>query len=261
MDIGKFQVTSSNPGQTYYNTFAAGEPGETILLDWTIPRPYITKGAQPIHAYAAVDTSTGFFDPSEEVSFSILNPTDLSETPSGAFGISLEDYGGNDSITIMISATIPDSGFIYFNIHLDYGLKRTAGYINADGDAISDEETILNLQSYEFGSLCVLDPKDEIIETSDTQTVQSQNDFKKFRGIVVLVVDDLGDPAVGVNVILEKSNGDPVGDATTDENGLAFIEYHHKGKKANYEVVLGGLSETITLSGKTPYAFVDFEVP
>ena len=50
--------------------------------------------------------------------------------------------------------------------------------------------------------------------------------------------------------------------ATTDENGLAFIEYHHKGKKADYDVVVMNVpSQTIELSGKTPYAFVEFEIP
>jgi len=256
MNIGTFQVTASNPGQTYYNVFATGEPGDAVTLEITTPRPYITKGSNPIHAYSTVDTSSGFYEPSGEVPFVITNPDDLTQTPSGAYGISLDDYT-NGFVTIMIEGEIPDTGLYYLNIHLDYGDKKTKGYINADGNAVSDDQTIFNGTEYEFGVECVVD----ISDTSDSDIVTNNNDFKKFRGIVVLVVDDSDDPLVGENVILVDSTGNPVGSAVTDSNGLAFIEYKHKGKAADYEVEWNLFSTTVNLSGKMPYAYVEFELP
>ena len=257
MDIGTFQVTASNPGQTYFNVFATGEPGDAVTLEITIPRPYITKGSEPIHAYSSVDTSGGFYDPFGEVPFEITSSSQpLTETPSGAHGISLEDYAGGDSITITIEGEIPITGLYYLNIHLDYGLKKTVGYINADGDAVSDPERIDDNTEYDFAVSCDVDGT----ITDGGDAVTNNNDFKKFRGIVVLFVDNDGDSS-GETVNLVNSSDDVVGTAVTDGDGLAFIEYHHKGKKADYDVVLNDFSESINLSGKMPYAYVEFVNP
>ena len=257
MNMGTFQVTASNPGQTYYNVFATGEPGDAVTLEITIPRPYITKGSNPIHAYSTVDTSGGFYDPFGEVPFEITNPGDLTQTPSGAYGISLENYG-NGFVTIMIEGEIPITGLYYLNIHLDYGFKKFSGFINADGDAVSDDERIDDNIGYDFAVLC--DVEGTITDGGDTVT--NDNDFKKFRGIVVLVVEDDDTPISGQTINL-KDGSEVLGSGITDDNGLVFIEFKHKGKAAYYNVewVEGSETMPIQLSGKMPYAFVEFMTP
>ena len=256
-DIGTFKVTASNPGQTYYNIFAVGEEGDKVTLEITIPRPYITKGANPIHAYSDVDTITGFYEPSDEVPFEILNPEDLTETPSGAYGISLDDYP-NGFVTIIVEGEIPETGLFYLNIHLDYGLKKTLGYINADGDAVSADERIDDDTDYDFTVSCNV----EGTITDGDDMVTNDNDFRKFRGIVVLVVDNVDTGIPGQNIFL-KEGTDELGSGMTDANGLVFIEFKHKGKAASYDVVWENAPETtpIQLSGKMPYAFVEFMSP
>jgi len=253
MNIGTFQVTASNPGQTYYNVFATGEPGDAVTLEITTPRPYITKGSNPIHAYSTVDTLSGFYEPSGEVPFVITNTSDLTQTPSGAYGISLENYG-NGFVTIMIEGEIPDTGLYYLNIHLDYGFKKFSGFINADGDAVSDDERIDDNTGYDFAVSCDV----EGTITNGIDTVTNDNDFKKFRGIVVLATEG-GIPIEGEVILLKGT--DDVASAQINSDGLAFIDYHHKGKAAEYEVVLDGDSVFVNLSGKMPYAYVEFVIP
>ena len=81
--------------------------------------------------------------------------------------------------------------------------------------------------------------------------------FAKISGACVFA----DNPLSGEEVSLVDSNDSPVASAVTESNGLAFIEYKHKGKAAEYEVILNEFSEIATLSGKMPYAYVEFVIP
>ena len=48
-----FKANSTNPGQFYFNTFAPapGEEGNSQSVTFTVPWPFVTQGAQPVHIY------------------------------------------------------------------------------------------------------------------------------------------------------------------------------------------------------------------
>ena len=48
--------TASNPGQYFYNVVVSGTPGDNVNLTLTIPYPFVTQGARPIHLYDDVTT-------------------------------------------------------------------------------------------------------------------------------------------------------------------------------------------------------------
>src|SRR5260370_48062 len=52
-----YRLKASNPGQTYFNLYYIGTAGATVTFTITIPYPYVTQGAQPIHAYDNVTFS------------------------------------------------------------------------------------------------------------------------------------------------------------------------------------------------------------
>src|SRR5206468_2768210 len=125
----KYKLTASNPGQTYYNLFYNGTPGVFVTFAIKLPYPYVTQGAQPIHAYDSVEVKPKPGDPSQECIFpgnliyvSSQQVTNGSYVPQ-AIGSFTTIY-----VTLRVPSTGPTPGFIYLNIHLDYGLKGTTGY-------------------------------------------------------------------------------------------------------------------------------------
>ena len=51
-----YKLTASNPGQFYYNVIYVGAGSTTVTL--TIPYPFVTQGAVPVHVYSDVMTAT-----------------------------------------------------------------------------------------------------------------------------------------------------------------------------------------------------------
>src|SRR5262249_49977238 len=47
-----YKLTASNPGQFYYNVIYVGAGSTTVTL--TIPYPFVTQGAVPLHVYSDV---------------------------------------------------------------------------------------------------------------------------------------------------------------------------------------------------------------
>ncbi|HEY3412574.1 MAG TPA: hypothetical protein VGM51_05865 [Armatimonadota bacterium] len=123
---GCYKLTASNPGQTYFNVFGSGTPGDTLTFVLTIPYPFVTQGANPIHAYDGVTitpTSTGeCLTPGNGIPIKSVTPSPI---------ITLNSYSPKamgSSVTLTAQVVVPASGFVYLNIHLDYGLKGMGGY-------------------------------------------------------------------------------------------------------------------------------------
>jgi len=120
-----YKLTASNPGQFYYNVFVDGTPGDAVSVALTIPYPFVTQGANPVHEYdgATFYSNNNCIQPGTDVSSGF--------TTSPAPPITLGSYGPQSfgsNVTLTVSGTIPASGILYVNIHLDFGLKTQTGY-------------------------------------------------------------------------------------------------------------------------------------
>ncbi|UCE74366.1 MAG: DUF11 domain-containing protein, partial [Methanomassiliicoccales archaeon] len=264
---GTYKLTASNPGQFYYNVFFIGTPGDEVILDITIPYPFITHGANPIHFYADASYSEcGCFVPSNEISGFTVEGTDT-VTPSGALGIGLGDYGEDDYVTITATGQIPSTGLVYVTIHLDYGLKGTVGYQKNWNDDAIDPDTyevlVPNLDDYKFSY-----EGTSINSTiKDAQTVQNENTFKRNPGFGGIVTDEFGTPIEGYIVRVYDSDGNLIGETVTDEDGYWFIYYKHKGRRAWFKVAVfensddtEPLAEQWVLLKANKFAEVNFEI-
>ena len=149
---GSYGLSSSNPGQFYYNVFYVGTPGTQVSLQITIPYPFITQGSVPAHEYGSVSLSEGCFEPSDQLGGFTVSGTNT-KTPSGALSISVADYNPEkfgSVVTITVSGVVPSTGLVYVAVHLSYGLKGTSGYLpDANDDAVSSI-TIANYYPYIF---------------------------------------------------------------------------------------------------------------
>ena len=241
IDLSKYKLTASNPGQFYYNVFYIGTPGEIVTIDLIIPEPFVTQGAVPIHVYSGVTVSPwGCFTPGTEI-FSLA-------LPPGTHG------------TIPFSVEVPDTGLVYVTIHLDFGWKKQTGYTvgtNNLADNTNNAYDIPNdfpyLFSYKVGG--VLQP--------DSPEIRNINIFKNDPGFYGVVTVN-GEPIAGATITIRDSAGRIIGTATTDENGYYFYYYKYTGKEAKFTVTLtstatGTRSQTVTLKSNK-FVWVPFEL-
>jgi hypothetical protein len=245
-----WKLNASNPGQFYYNILYLGPGNEELAF--TLPYPFVTQGAMPIHIYSDVTITTNdgvtCFEPG----------TGISNSPTL---VTLLDYGLNPTFgnETTVTITLPDlpSGLAYINMHLDYGLKGTNNYSkNASNDAI-DATTLAVLipdyQAYQFGD-----------STSYNDTVQSLNVFKRDPGIGGLVLgSDSDDPISSVKVQIYDSTGSKLlATVYTDDDGWFMWQYKHTGKPTTFVVKLPGfkLSQSVAMKSNG-FVLVDFTVP
>jgi hypothetical protein len=261
-----YKLTASNPGQYYYNmTYQAppGTPaGTPVTFTIALPYPFVTQGAQPIHAYSGVTIySSG--------GQTCLTPgTPIYVSPHQ---VTLGSYGsspavGTTTTTLTETVLLPANGFIYLNIHLDYGLKKAGGYTSdGSGNAIacstSHPAPVPNNTYYQFsyavaGNTVYTLPR-----------VQSGNDFKKNPGAGGLATHSTSlNPAPGGTAVLKDSNKNVLGSAVTDSDGWYMISYKYTGKATTFYVTLtpagGGTAQTNTITLKANgYMQSDFIVP
>ncbi len=249
-----FKLSDSNPGQFFYNVFYdAAEVGTTVTME--IPYPFVTQGGNPVHAYGGlfVDDTGPCYDPVDELYNNALT-FDL-----GDYGDSNGDgvVGFGDVYTVEVTG-LPESGFVYLNIHLDYGLEKTNGWYKNIEDALNNSDInpdldgvdILNNTAHEFGS--------NVPDSSDT--IYNQNEWKRIRGIGGLVSDG-SDPVEGETVQLQSTDGTLLDTAVTDEDGwYYFLDFVHRGREATYTVTVAGLTDTATLGGRVKWQQVDFVI-
>ena len=240
-----YKLTASNPGQFYYNVFYIGTPGTPVTLIITIPYPFVTQGAVPIHVYSGVDIVDGCFVPSGELSSFTIN----------SMTISLADPPADAMITI--SGAVPYSGLVYVTIHLDYGFKGTVGYTNnGNNDAVSQSSgTIIpNLGSCAF-SYAVGSPP------VDRQPIENENVFKRDPGFAGIVTDSSGNPISGVEVQIYSPTGSLLATVYTDEDGFYSYHYKHTGKAATFTIELPdyGTQQSVTLKANS-FVVVNFQI-
>ncbi|MEM2130285.1 MAG: Ig-like domain-containing protein, partial [Candidatus Bathyarchaeia archaeon] len=206
-----YKLTASNPGQFYYNVFYIGKPGSAVTLTITIPAPFVTQGATPVHLYSSVSIgSCGCFVPSGEIASYKYTITGLS--------------GGTIELT---DIEIPSTGLVYVTVHLDFGYKITPGW-TPDGGLnayLNDVKKIPNNDQYEFsyavGSL------------SYKATVSNVNEFKKIPGFGGIVADSDGNGISGVTITVTV-NGKTYTTITNDD-GFYLIAYK-TGKEQSFTI-------------------------
>jgi len=248
-----YKVTATNPGQFYYNAFHTGTPGTQVSLTMNIPWPFVTHGANPVHAYDGVSVSNGTcFSPSATgvpVAFNASSaPAPFALADYALYG-SGNNWGG--TIPVVVDLTVPASGFVYLNIHLDYGLKGTGGYtsdalMNAIPGACvtpaATPSTIPNDSSYLFTTQ--VDGSE-----TDSDELVNCNQFKRNPGIAgmtrmpdwTLVPDcqvKLWYPATNSYVGVPQTS-------VSDLDGWYNINHKHKGSVGLYKA-------RMWLPGKNP---------
>ncbi len=269
-----YQLTASNPGQFYYNVFYVdATAGHSVTFMLKIPYPFVTQGATPIHAYDGVTTVSSNGQTCYIPGTEIFN--DRTQITLGSF----KDGFATVEFTIPADA-VPDTGIVYLNIHLDYGLKTTVGWskyaapsshcpvgnpLDVDDAKDGNGALICNFATYAFSVSAV----DGSGTQTDSQAVQSENVFKKNPGVAGLVLDASGTPIEGVKV--QVCIGSTCFDAgKTDEHGFYMWSYKYSGKPTTITVKLqildshGNLlesSETSFIFKSNGFAAVTFHLP
>jgi hypothetical protein len=247
-----YKLTSSNPGQFYYNVFYIGPANEEVTFDITIPYPFVTHGAQPIHFYGDVDyTTSGSFLPLDEVFGFTVTGTDTL-TSNGALGIALDDFT-DGFVTLTVTGEVPSSGFVYVTIHLDFGLKKMVDYQKGiDDDAVHKTMDAYDLPNYGSFNFSVSGDID------DNDSVQNENRFKRNPGFGGIVSDGDDNPLEGYTVtvylVIDKKGTttiEELGSAVTDEDGFYFFSYKHKGKQTKFILETDGIQKEIVIKANS----------
>ena len=248
-----WKLNASNPGQFYYNILYLGAGQETVTI--TLPYPFVTQGAVPIHIYddVAISTNNG------TMCFTPGNELDNSPTL-----VALGDYGpgavlGTSTTTIAVDLPSLPGGMAYINMHLDYGLKQTTGYSkNAGNDAVD----ATNLST-------ILVPEKQLYSFANTEapgdTIQSENTFKRDPGIGGLVLQGgSSDPAPNVRVLIYDSAKKLVATVYTDQDGWYMWQYKYTGKAATFTIKLpdnnNNMTQSVTLKSNG-FVVVNFTLP
>ena len=255
-NMPRFKLTASNPGQFYYNAFHIGAAPATFEI--TVPYPFVTQGARPVHLYSDVsvyEDSGGYrcFLPGAE-------SVALAQTITLADHVDTDSDGTPDSATITVTDGSGAGGFAYLAIHLDYGLKqgedRYEKAVNPDGtvDALDFDTLqilIADRTTYQFQASA-----NGGMLTGDS--LVNANEFKRTPGVAGFVWDGGGTLKEGVTIRLVIPEGvsfdEPYLDAVSDEDGWYMIEYKHKGRPTDFpmQVWMGGtlvMEETVRLKG------------
>jgi hypothetical protein len=183
-----YKLNASNPGQYYYNLFHVGTPDTTVRLDITVPYPFVTQGAVPVHVFngALVQTSTV-----DCVEGRFLPPAEALDM--GTTEIGIEDYingtvvageltcdevcgpngSGNCELTVL-DVPIPGSGIAYVNVHLDYGLKGSQLDVNPCDDGLADRYDGRGPLDPVFGGFDALVNDDDTCDDSGTCTISGE---------------------------------------------------------------------------------------
>ena len=277
-----FMINATNPGQTYYNVFYSGTPGEAFDLQIGIPWPYVTHGAHPIQVHdgtesGGVTLGEGCFTLPPALGGYTITTDGGNHSSSGHAVILGSDYGAQSLGTttgVDVSGFVPPSGLVYITIHLDYGLKKTAGWQQAlDGTTLQGPDSNLDgtLDGFGDGVVYIKGGSPGDVSGQDytfsffygptlNSTVYSVNIFKKNPGVNGLTLRSSSAPKPGVAVQLLGPLGNLIASTTTDADGFYSFPYKHVGKAATYSVNLPAyrLKRSVTLKANG-YALLVFE--
>jgi len=249
-----YKLNASNPGQFFYNIVYCDSGGSSNI---TLPYPFVTQGAVPIHFYDGVT----FLDVDGQT---CLIPG--TEFENDSTQVTLGNYSSQQvGIWYDLPVTLPSPppGCALITVHLDYGLKKMRDYMPGAENAAIDagilagiNPTIPDEQEYMFDSI------------GGDYTVESVNVFKHDPGIGGLVRDGtdpgIGNPVEGVKVEISSSDSKKTVSATvyTDQDGWYMWQYKYTGKAATFTVSLPdyvGATQSVTLKSNG-YVIVNFDV-
>jgi hypothetical protein len=190
------------------------------------------------------------------------------------------DIGDTYSYTIN---NVDTMGFVYINMHLDFGLEKQTGWIKGgaggqdarDNPLVTGKKPIL-LEDQQFAFSADVNG---VGFKGSEDSIYNDNIFKNIKGLGGLFQTDdtIATPGVpdetplaGQHLIVKNSKGAFVGDAYTDDDGWYFLQLQAPGKKTDYRVywdqnndnsVVGDSYKTTALGGTAgKWANVDFSV-
>ena len=255
-DASGWKLNASNPGQYYYNAF---DNAPTGTIKFTIPYPFVTQGNTPIHLYSSVTTQTvngqTCLIPGTEIGHSDQQITLASYTNPTL---------GTTTTTVTVNFSSPITGFVYANIHLDYGLKGTTGYAKggiqrAGCNSSANDAVAFGNQSNILIPDCASYPFSFQNGTSDSQTVSSRNVFKKDPGIAGLVLQNgTGNPVPNVPVNIQGDGQNVT--VYTDDDGWYMWQYTYHGKATTFKVKALGITQNVTVKSNA-FVIVNFTAP
>jgi hypothetical protein len=222
-----FKLNASTPGQFYYNLFYVGQPGQTVTLNVTVPYPWVTQGAQPVHVYDSVTLNSSGGQ-------TCLTPGNVMAAYSKVMALtnySVQKLGC--TCTMQVTLTVPATHFAYVDIHLNYGLKGTTGYnknANTPPDALQCGTTNCIIPGATTCPFAASGP----LNTSCS--IQTDNVFKKNPGFGGLAQNSIQNPVPGATVTIKDSSGNLIGSTTTDADGWYMIPYKYTGKAATFNL-------------------------
>jgi hypothetical protein len=226
-----YKLNASNPGQFYYNVFYTGVGGEVVTI--TIPAPFVTQGANPVHVYTGVTpvTTDGVtcYTPGAELTGATIEGAPITGT-------------GGDQITVTLPTL--SNGFAYIAVHLDYGWKKVlTACMNDLGTAkctVPGTNDIPNNTPYAFSFTD---------GSSGSTTVYSINEFKKNPGVGGSLLkanseEPIADTSVEVWIGTKK-----MATVKTDIDGWFMWSYKYTGKPVTFtaKVPAYGLVQSATL--------------
>jgi hypothetical protein len=263
-----WKLNASNPGQFYYNVFRGGTPGDPVNLVITIPYPFVTQGAMPIHVYATynvVKNDVGYcLIPGDQAPGFEIHTAGGTPSPSGAETIVIGDYTPPlESATTLVTVTgwMPDTGQLAVTIHLDYGLKRSANWSKLGGAALDLAlgVTLDPCQTYTFAFL------ESNGGSRESKSANSVNEFKRnpgFGGLVHAPPALNDQPVSGVKIEAFTQSGLKIGESITDQDGAYLITYKHTGKAAYFWVKCPAYGKAQAVNIKANgFGFAEFVVP
>jgi len=265
-----YRLTATNPGQFYYNLSLSGTPGATVHVALTLPWPFVTQGAQPIHVYDGVGlkSSTGgaatpmdfCFVPGNETKsidkYVVLTSTNPAANTKPYYpSLTVPGTGYPGTVTTEFDVTIPATGFAYINQHLDDGLKGAKVDLTGDGVAdtlvyaMNNDNALYPTSSgANLGKILVPELFKHVFGVlwsggatgGGEDSIYNDNEFKKNTGVAGRVTTNAtGDGLAGQTVSLymgTSASGTPVATAITDADGWYTLGYKHTGKEAPYTV-------------------------
>ena len=260
----------------YDNVFVRGTSGDAMNLSITIPFPFVSHGAVPIQVHSAFSSRDGCFVPSDDITSQFGISAGSTPSANGAPTIGLGDYSqqaiGSTAI-VTVSGTVPPSGLVYVTIHLAYGEKNTIGWTRAElqpGESdfndgcqgtIAADSTCSGL-ALDDGAAYAFSDSDGTNMFSETVT--SENNFKRDPGIAGFVLASDGTPLPGMTVNVYDAASVLVGIAVTDQDGVYFVAYKYTGKGTTFTAELESgstkWSQSVPLKSNG-FAVVTFTVP
>jgi hypothetical protein len=276
-----YLLNATNPGQAYYNVFYSGTPGSSLSLQINIPWPFVTNGDNPIQVHDGTGPQSvtlgdgACFAPTPALSGFTTSTTGGHLSNSGSPVILRGDYPFQNlgsSATVYVSGSVPATGLAYVTIHLDYGLKKMAGWqqgidtttlqgpdTNLDGVLDGLGSGVIHIKG---GSPAQTNGQDYTFAASfgSSSTIYSVNAFKKNPGVNGLTLGSGGGPKSGLQVQFWGPNGNLIARTTTDGDGFYSFPYKHTGKPATYTVKVPDykVQQMVTLKANG-YALVTFE--